>query len=75
MLRKGRNGKNRIMKTKKKTLRVEMENLPPRNARAADDELDYILNRVAGGEGSPCKRDCDCSFGLVCAEGRCISDW
>lgn len=63
------------MKTKNNMLRVEIKDLPPRQERATDDELDYILKRVAGQEGSVCKRDCDCSFGLVCTEGRCISDW
>ena len=56
-------------------VRVTLANLPPREERTTDNKLDQILKRIAGREGSPCKRTCDCAFGLVCLDGVCTPEW
>jgi len=60
---------------KDNTLRISLANLPLREERATDKKLDQILKRIAGQEGSPCKRSCDCAFGLVCLDGVCTPEW
>lgn len=60
---------------KDNTLRIGLVNLPPREERANNKKLEQILKRIAGQEGSPCKRTCDCSFGLVCLDGVCTVEW
>ena len=53
---------------KESALRIGLANLPPREERASDKKIDQILKRITGQEGSPCKRTCDCAFGLVCLD-------
>ena len=56
-------------------LRIKLEDLPPRDNKTTDSQLEERLKRVGGQEGLPCERDCDCVMGLVCRQGVCIRDW
>ena len=58
-----------------KALRITMTELPPREERMTDAQLEQILLRITVPEGHPCHRDCDCGIGLVCRQGVCTSDW
>jgi hypothetical protein len=58
-----------------KVLRIKIKDMPPREEKVTDAQLEEILKRVAGKEGSPCERDCDCGIGLVCRDRVCTSDW
>jgi hypothetical protein len=60
---------------KDNALRIGLANLPPREEQTNDRKIDQILKRIAGQEGSPCKRTCDCAFGLVCLDGVCTPEW
>jgi len=61
--------------TKDDIVRINLADLPAREDGTTDKKLNQILKRIAGQEGSPCKRTCDCTFGLVCLDGLCTADW
>lgn len=58
-----------------KQLLIKLENLPLRDNKTTDAQLEETLKRVGGKKGVPCERDCDCVMGLVCREGFCTSSW
>lgn len=59
-----------------KRLRITTLDLPPRDGNQVKDaELEKILNRLGGHEGSPCELNCDCVIGMVCRDRLCTADW
>ena len=56
-------------------LRITIADLPVRTAQSTEAHLAQILKRLAGQEGAPCLRNCDCGIGLVCRQQVCTSDW
>ena len=56
-------------------LRVNLSTLPPREQRTSDQTVQNSLKSIVGQKGAPCKRTCDCAFGLVCSNGACTEEW
>ena len=59
----------------KKELKIKLTGLPKREDTRDNNSDKKSVGSLSGNEGSLCRQNCDCKFGLVCDNGICTEDW
>jgi hypothetical protein len=54
-------------------LRISVQDLPARQGKRTDEEIDRTLSRLGAEAGSVCELNCDCKIGLLCLNGICTA--
>lgn len=59
----------------KKELKIKLTGLPKRENTCNNNSNKKSVGSLSGDEGSFCRQNCDCKFGLICDTGVCTEDW